>query len=134
MNELLEYQAQMLAEARIGSLDYDTGKTWFLRVPWESLWDDTIDLIRLEAHRLHGLLPKLGSRAVIFRSGPSGWHLYFPEAELTWRENVALMFCSRAHRGFVRFSMLLMDCTLRVGEKPGVDAPYVAEIIRFEDG
>jgi len=132
MNELLEYQAQMLAEDRNGSLDYDSGKTWFLRVPWQSLWDDTIDLIRLEAHRLHSALPKLGSRAVIARSGPSGWHLYFPEASLTWQENEALMFYSRAHRGFIRFSLLLTDCTLRVGEKKGAMAPYIVEVIRFE--
>jgi len=131
MNELLEYRARMLAEQRSGSLDYDTGRTWFLRVPWQSLWDDTIDLIRLEARRLHGALPKLGSRAVIARSSPSGWHLYFPDADLTWHENEALLFYSRAHRGFVRFSLLLTDCTLRVGEKPGVMAPYVVEVIHF---
>ena len=133
MNDLLEYQAQMLAERRDVSLDYDTGGNWFLRVPWESLWDDTIDLMRFEAHRLHQALPKkLGPRAVICRSGLRGWHLYFPEADLTWRENEALMFYSRAHRGFVKFSVLLIDCTLRVGEKPGAEAPYIVEVIRFE--
>jgi len=132
MSDLLEYQAQMLAERRNGSLDYDTGKTWFLRVPWESLWDDTIDLIRLEAHRLHAALPKLGPRAVIARSGPSGWHLYFPKADISWKENEALMFYSRAHRGFVRYSQLLIDCTLRVGEKSGSSAPYLVEVIHFD--
>jgi len=131
MNDLLEYQEDMLLQERNGFFDYDTGKTWFLRVPWRSLWDDTIDLIRLEAYRLHQALPKLGSKAVIVRSSPSGWHLYFPEASLTWHENEALLFYSRAHRGFVRFSLLLTDCTLRVGEKPGAEKPYVVEVIHF---
>jgi len=131
LRELIEYQKEMLDQERNGSLDYDTGKTWFLRVPWRSLWDDTIDLIRLEAYRLHAALPKLGNKAVIVRSSPSGWHLYFPEACLSWRENEALMFYSRAHRGFVRFSLLLIDCTLRVGQKPGAYIPYVVEVIHF---
>ena len=121
----------MVAEARSGSLDYDTGSNWFLRVPWESIWDDTIDLMRFEAHRLHDGVPKLGSRAVIARSSLRGWHLFFPDADLTWKENEALMFYSRAHRGFVKFSLLLLDCTLRVGEKPGARAPYVVEVIHF---
>jgi len=132
MNEVLEYQKEMLAHPRSGFFDYDTGKTWFLRVPWESLWDDTIDLIRLEAKRIHDALPKVGNLAVIFRSSFNGWHLYFPHADMTWRENEALLLYSRAHRGFVRFSLLLMDCTLRVGEKKGAMAPYIVEVIKFE--
>ena len=133
MNDLLAYEKQMLKEPRYVSLDYDTGNNWFLRVPWESLWDDTIDLIRLEAHRLYAVLPKkLGDKAVIVRSSYQGWHLYFPDADLTWKENEALMFYSRAHRGFIKFSQLLIDCTLRVGEKPGIDKPYVVEVIHFE--
>ena len=132
MNDLLEYEKQMLKEPRNVSLDYDTGANWFLRVPWESLWDDTIDLIRLEANRLHETLPKkLGDRAVIVRSSFSGWHLYFPNADLTWKENEALMFYSRAHRGFIKFSLLLIDCTLRVSPKKGAYAPYIKEVIHF---
>jgi len=131
MNELSEYKSNMLMQPRIATLDYDIGKTWFFYSPWQSIWDDTIDLIRLEAHRLHAALPKLGNKAVIFRSSPSGWHLYFPEANLTWRENEALMLYSKAHRGFVMFSLLLTDCTLRVGEKTGASAPYLVEVIRF---
>jgi len=134
MNELLEYRKEMLAQERAGFFDYDIGETWFFYVPRESLWDDTIDLIRLEAHRLHAVLPeKMGSRAVISRSSPSGWHLIFPDASLTWEENAALLFYSRAHRGYVRYSLLLTDCTLRVGEKPGVAAPYQVEIIKWDD-
>jgi len=132
MNNLVEYQREMLRQPRNVSLDYDTGRTWFLRVPWESPWDDTIDLIRLEARRIHDTLPQVGDLAVIARSSPSGWHLYFPYANLTWRENESLLFFSRAHRGFVRFSLLVTDCTLRVSPKPGADAPYIVEVIRFE--
>ena len=133
MSDLPEYQKEMLAKPRNGFFDYDTGSNWFLRVPWESLWDETIDLIRFEAHRLHRALPKLGSRAVIARSSFSGWHLFFPDANLTWKENEALLFYSRAHRGFISFSLLLIDCTLRTGDKPGAAAPYVVEVIRWDE-
>jgi len=131
MNELLDYQNKMLMQPRIGSLDYDTGRTWYLRVPWESFWDDTIDLIRLEAKRIHDTFPKVGNLAVIYRSSFSGWHLYFPHADMTWKENENLLFFSRAHRGFVRFSQLVTDCTLRVSPKPGADAPYIVEVIHL---
>jgi len=132
MSDLLKFQQDMLGHPRSGFFDYDVGKTWFFYSPHWSPWDDTIDLVRLEAHRLHAALPKLGNRAVIVRSSLSGWHLIFPDANITWKENLALLFFSRAHRGFVSFSLLVTDCTLRVGEKLGANAPYVVEVIYFD--
>ncbi len=128
MDEILAYQRRMLQEERTGFLDYDRGQNWLFFVPYREIWDDTLDLVRMEAKRLHDALPKLGNKAVIMRTS-GGWHLIFPDADLTWGENEALMHYSLAHKGYIRYSILLTDNTLRVGPKRKSPKPTLKEII-----
>jgi len=110
-------------------LEYDSGKSWI----WRSgpLWDDLLELVRMEARRLSTIYP-LGDIAVIMRSD-NGWHLRFPKAHLTREEEESVMWTSLSHFGHVWFSCLVKDTTLRVSKKPRKNShePYLVEILHL---
>jgi len=110
-------------------LDYDSGKEWLWRTG--PLWDDLLELVRMEARRLAAMFP-LGAIAVIMRSD-NGWHLRFPHANLTRDEEESIMWTSLSHFGHICFSCLLKDTTLRVSKKPDKNShePYLVEVIKF---
>lgn len=95
-------------------LDYDTGQGWLWRTG--PLWDDLLELVRMEAKRLANIFP-LGHIAVIMRSD-NGWHLRFPKARLTQEQEESVLYESMSHYGHVWFSLLIGDTTLRVSKKP----------------
>ena len=76
-------------------LDYDSSIGWLWRIG--PLWDDLLDLVRMEAKRL-GKIFLLGDIAVIMRSD-NGWHLRFPKARLTQEQMETVMIASKSHRG-----------------------------------
>jgi len=110
-------------------LEYDSGKDWLWRVG--PLWDDLLDLVRMEARRLSSTYP-LGDIAVILRSD-NGWHLRFPKAKLTREEEESVMWASLSHFGHIWFSCLIKDTTLRVSKKPRKHShePYLVEILHL---
>jgi len=125
-------------------LDLDTGDGWlwkpWLKLPiWKdgwlwgtnSMWDDLLPLVRMEAQRLGSMYP-LGSKAIIKRSD-DGWHLIFPEARLTKEEEETIMLMSKGSRGHIHFSCLIHDTTLRVSPKPLKNShePYLVEIMEL---
>lgn len=109
-------------------LDYDSGRGWLWRLP--PLWDDLLDLVRMEAVRLGKMFP-LGPIAVIMRSD-NGWHLRFPKARLAREEEESVMWASMSHFGHKWFSCLVKDTTLRASKKPYKNShePYLVEILR----
>ena len=111
-------------------LDYDAGSSWL----WKTgpLWDDLLDLVRMEAYRLGKMFP-LGKIAVIMRSD-NGWHLRFPKARLTKEEELSVMWTSLSHFGHRWFSQEVKDTTLRSSKKPYRNShpPYLVEVIRLE--
>lgn len=108
-------------------LEYDTGQNWLLRT--KPLWDDLLELVRMEARRLAAMFP-LGDIAIIMRSD-NGWHLRFPKAHLTRDEEESVMWASLSHFGHIWFSCLIKDTTLRVSKKPRKNShePYLVEIL-----
>lgn len=108
-------------------LDYDSSEGWLWRT--DPLWDDLIDLIRMEAKRLARMFP-LGNIAVIKRSD-NGWHLKFPQASLTEEEMESIMWASLSHFGHKWFTCLVEDATLRVEKKPRKNShePYLKEVM-----
>lgn len=110
-------------------LEYDSGKDWIWRTT--PLWDDLLELVRMEARRLSSMYP-LGDIAVIMRSD-NGWHLRFPQAKLTRDEEESVMWTSLSHFGHKWFSCLVKDTTLRVSEKPYKNShkPYLVEILHL---
>ena len=96
------------------------------------MWDDLLPLVRMEAQRLGNMYP-LGSKAVIKRSD-DGWHLIFPEARLTKEEEETIMLMSKGSRGYVYFSCLIHDTTLRLSSKPMKNShePYLVEIMELK--
>lgn len=110
-------------------LDYDSNRSWFTRT--EPMWDNLLELIRMEAHRLSQLYP-LGDIAVIKRSD-DGWHLLFPHAHLTREQEESVMWSSLSHFGHVCFSCAVGDTTLRVSSKPTKNShePWLREVIKF---
>lgn len=110
-------------------LDYDSGKSWV----WQTgpLWDNLLELVRMEAKRLSSIYP-LGDIAVIMRSD-NGWHLRFPKAKLTRDEEESVMWASLSHFGHIWFSCLIEDTTLRVSKKPRKNShePYLVEILHL---
>jgi hypothetical protein len=95
-------------------LDYDAGQGWLWRTG--PLWDDLLELVEMEAKRLANIFP-LGHIAVIGRSD-DGWHLRFPKARLTQKQEEAVMHESKSHYGHKWFSTLVGDTTLRVSKTP----------------
>jgi len=110
-------------------LDYDSSKGWIWRT--NPLWDDLLELVRMEAKRLSSIYP-LGDIAVIMRSD-NGWHLRFPKAKLTREEEESVMWTSLSHFGHIWFSCLIKDTTLRVSKKPRKNShePYLVEILHL---
>jgi len=110
-------------------LDYDADRSWFTRTG--PLWDDLLELIRLEAVRLAKMFP-LGNTAVIMRSD-NGWHLIFPHARLTREQEESVMWSSLSHYGHIWFSCLIGDTTLRVSKKPEKNShePWIREVIKI---
>jgi len=110
-------------------LDYDSGRSWFTRTG--PMWDDLLELVRMEARRLSQLYP-LGDIAVIMRSD-NGYHLRFPRAHLTREQEESIMWSSLSHFGHVRFSCAVGDTTLRVSSKPYKNShePWLVEVIKF---
>jgi hypothetical protein len=108
-------------------LDYDSGEGWLWRT--DPLWDNSLELVRVEAKRLSSMYP-LGDLAVIMRSD-NGYHLRFPHAHLTKEEEESVMWSSLSHYGHKWFSSLMKDTTLRVSVKPYKNShePYLVEII-----
>jgi len=110
-------------------LDYDSGKGWLWRLG--PLWDDLLELVRMEALRLSQLYP-LGDTAVIMRSD-DGWHIKFTKARLTREQEESVMWASMSHFGHVSFSCAVGDTTLRISRKPTNNShePWLVEVIRF---
>jgi len=94
-------------------IDIDTGSNYLWRT--DPLWDDLLELVRMEALRLGRLYP-LGRQANIMRSD-DGWYIRFDEAQLTKAEEESVMHSSKGHFGHIRFSCELHDTTLRVSAK-----------------
>jgi len=111
-------------------LDYDANSSWLWRTG--PLWDDLLDLVRMEAYRLGKMFP-LGKIAVIMRSD-NGWHLRFPKARLTKEEELSVMWTSLSHYGHKWFSQEVKDTTLRSSKKPYKNShpPFLREVIRLE--
>jgi len=109
-------------------LDFDSNSSWFTRTG--PLWDDLLELIRMEARRLANMFP-LGKIAVIMRSD-GGWHLRFPKARLTREQEESVMWSSLSHFGHVSFSCAVGDTTLRVSRKPYKNShePWLREVIK----
>lgn len=112
-------------------LDYDADSGWLWRT--DPLWDDLLELVRMEALRLGRMFP-LGNTAVIMRAD-NGWHLRFPKAKLTREQEESVMWASMSHFGHVWFSCLVKDTTLRASKKPNKNShrPYLVEIIKLRD-
>jgi len=110
-------------------LDYDSNSSWFTRTG--PMWDDLLELIRMEARRLAAMFP-LGPIAVIMRSD-NGWHIRFPRAHLTREQEESVMRASMSHYGHLWFSFLVEDTTLRVSKKPVKNSqkPCLVEVIKF---
>lgn len=110
-------------------LDIDSGEGFLWRVP--PMWDDLLDLVRMEARRLSSMYP-LGDIAVIMRSD-NGWYIMFPHAELTKEEEESIMWASMSHYGHRWFSALIHDTTLRVSKKDEKNShePFLREIIEL---
>ena len=124
-------------------LDYDSGRSWLLRT-WlrltdplclrtDPLWDNSLEIVRIEARRLASMYP-LGDTAVIMRSD-NGYHLRFPGAKLSRDEEETVMWSSLSHFGHKWFSCLMRDTCLRVSSKPCKYShpPYLVEIIKLEE-
>ena len=111
-------------------LDIDSGQGWMWRC-WNPLWDDLLDLVRMEAKRLGKMYP-LGKIAVIMRSD-DGWFIKFPKARLTKEEELSIMWTSLSHFGHKFFSAEIKDTTLRVSPKPLKHShpPYLREVIKI---
>lgn len=111
-------------------LDIDSGKGFLWRVP--PLWDDLLDLVRMEAIRLSQMYP-LGHIAVIMRSD-NGWFIRYPHAHLTKAEEESVMWTSMTHYGHRWFSSLIHDSTLRASKKPYKQShkPFLREVIKLE--
>ena len=57
------------------------------------------------------------------------WHLSFPDSRLTREHEEALMLISRAHRGFVYYSLLEGDTTIRKSKKGRYGmSPYIVKV------
>jgi len=112
-------------------VDIDTDSNWLFKT--NPLWDDLIDLVRMEALRL-GSMYNLGDIAVIMRSD-DGWYVLFTRAELTKEEEEAIMISSLGHRGHIYFSYLIHDTTIRASPKSrrlhkNSHEPYLVEILK----
>lgn len=110
-------------------IDIDTNSSYLW---WaDPLWDNLLELVRMEALRLGRRYP-LGNRANIMRTD-NGWHLRFDEAKLTKAEEESLLHESKGHFGFIRFSCEIHDTTLRVSAKPhkGSTPPRLREVIQL---
>lgn len=94
-------------------IDIDANSSYLWRT--DPLWDDLLELVRMEALRLGRIFP-LGRRANIMRSD-NGWYIRFDEARLTKDEEEGIMRASKGHFGHIRFSCELHDTTLRVSAK-----------------
>ena len=94
-------------------IDIDANSSYLWHT--DPLWDDLLELVRMEALRLGRTYP-LGRRANIMRSD-NGWYIRFDEARLTKAEEESLMHASKGHMGHIRFSCELHDTTLRVSAK-----------------
>lgn len=110
-------------------LDYDSNRSWFTRTG--PMWDNLLELIRMEAKRLGAMYP-LGGVAVIMRSD-DGWHLKFPHARLTQEQEQSIMWSSLSHFGHLWFSCAVGDTTLRVSPKPNKNShePWLREVIKI---
>lgn len=110
-------------------LDYDADSSWLWRTG--PLWDNLLELVRMEAIRLSQMYP-LGHIAVIMRAD-NGYHIRFPKAKLTKEEELSVMWSSLSHFGHVWFSELVQDTTLRVSEKPVKNShvPCLVEVIEL---
>jgi len=110
-------------------LDVDSGVGFLWRLP--PLWDDLLDLVRMEAIRLSQMYP-LGDIAVIMRSD-NGWHIRYPHAHLTKEEEESIMWTSMTHFGHKWFSSLIHDSCLRASPKPEENShkPFLKEVIKL---
>jgi hypothetical protein len=89
-------------------------------------------MVQIEAKRLMQLCPKLGNKALIYKSSPYGsYHVVYPDARLTWPEVEALLAEAKCHKGYKHFSLLIHDQTLRVSAKPKtkIHAPYLIKVL-----
>ena len=110
-------------------IDIDTNSSWLW---WTApLWDDNLELVRMEALRLGRTYP-LGKRVAIMRSD-NGWHIRYDEARLTKEEEESLLHESKGHFGHIRFSCEIHDTTLRVSAKArkGSSPPRLREVIEL---
>jgi hypothetical protein len=110
-------------------IDIDSGDGWLW---WTTpLWDELLELVRMEALRLGRTYP-LGKRANIMRSD-NGWHIRFDEARLTKEQEESLLHESKGHFGHIRFSCEIHDTTLRVSAKArkGSTPPRLREVIEL---
>jgi len=108
-------------------IDIDTNSSWLW---WTApLWDDLLELVRMEAVRLGRTYP-LGRRANIMRSD-NGWYIRYDEARLTKAQEESLMHESKGHFGHIRFSTEIHDTTLRVLAKArkGSSPPRLREVV-----
>ena len=120
-------------------LDYDgaphLNRGWFTYSYRRRIWETNLEMVEIEAKRLMAMFPKLGKKALIYKSSDYGsYHVIFPEARLTWEEVMAVLAEARCHKGYKHFSLLVGDQTIRVSPKPKtkIPAPYLVKIVEAE--
>lgn len=120
--------------------DYDgaphLNRGWFTYTYKRHIWERNLEMVEIDAKRLMQLCPKLGSKALIYKSSPHGsYHIIFPDARLSWQEVEALIAEAKCHRGYKRFSLLLKDQTIRISPKPKthIHAPYLVKILEVKN-
>jgi hypothetical protein len=69
------------------------------------------------------------SKYGIENDGDGKWHLLFPDSRLSKDEELMLLLMSRAHKGFVYYSITDGDTTIRIDKKGKVGMkPYTVEV------
>jgi len=121
-------------------LDYDgaphLNRNWYTYTYKNHIWERNLEMVTIEAQRLMRLCPKLGGKALILKSSPTGsYHVIFPDAQLTWNEVEALLAEAKCHKGYKHFSLLIGDQTLRISAKPKthIHPPYLVKIVEAKN-
>lgn len=103
---------------------------WIPRHWIDFRFSEFLELAVFEAERLIRTFPRLGRRALIYRSSQMGIHIIFPDARLSFKEVEAIHRCSLfCHEGYRYFSRLVQDQTLRVSRKSNADEPKLVRIV-----
>lgn len=105
---------------------------WIPRHWIDFKFSDFLELAVFEAERLMRTFPKLGRKALVYRSSQMGIHVIFPDAKLSFREVEAMhrysLFC---HEGYRHLSKLVQDQTLRISRKKNAGEPELVRVVSY---